>query len=95
MDFHVYLQFVMFLFGVISISARDYYEILGVKRDASEKEIKRQFRQLGMLIRPSKTYLNISIEFYFLFQLSNIIQIRIKIQTQKNNFGRLLRRTMC
>ena len=33
---------------MITVLAKDYYQILGVKRDASEKEIKRRFRQLGM-----------------------------------------------
>ncbi|CAF1286258.1 unnamed protein product [Adineta steineri] len=36
------------------IVATDYYEILGVKRDASEKEIKRQFRQLALKYHPDK-----------------------------------------
>ena len=29
------------------MAAKDYYEILGVKREATDKEIKRRFRQLG------------------------------------------------
>jgi curved DNA-binding protein CbpA len=38
------------------VAAKDYYEILGVKRDASDKEIKRRFRQLGMKIKFEKNF---------------------------------------
>lgn len=41
------VQLYIVLLSLISVLAKDYYELLGVKRDASEKEIKRQFRKLG------------------------------------------------
>ncbi len=31
----------------VLLGAKDYYEVLGVKRDATEKQIKRRFRELG------------------------------------------------
>ncbi len=43
----MWIQFVILILCLIIVTAKDFYEILGVKRDASEKEIKRQFRQLG------------------------------------------------
>ncbi|CAF0870372.1 unnamed protein product [Didymodactylos carnosus] len=36
------------------LAAKDYYEILGVKRDATEKEIKRRFRKLALKYHPDK-----------------------------------------
>lgn len=47
MNIHSWLQFIVLALCIIVTVAKDYYEILGVKRDASEKEIKRKFRQLG------------------------------------------------
>lgn len=43
MDLHL----VVLLLCLICVWAKDYYEILGVKRDATEKEIKKKFRELG------------------------------------------------
>ena len=47
MEINMFVQLMILLFCIVIVTAKDYYEILGVKRDASEKEIKRQFRQLG------------------------------------------------
>jgi len=47
MKIHLWIHVFLVLLCLLSISAKDYYEILGVKRDASDKEIKRRFRQLG------------------------------------------------
>ena len=49
MDIRVWLNVFLLIISVIIITATDYYEILGVKRDATEKEIKRKFRQLGKM----------------------------------------------
>ncbi|CAF2696276.1 unnamed protein product [Rotaria sp. Silwood2] len=39
---------------MIIIAAKDFYAVLGVKRDATEKEIKRKFRQLALKYHPDK-----------------------------------------
>ena len=42
-----WMQFVALAICLVIVVAKDYYEILGVKRDATEKQIKKRFRQLG------------------------------------------------
>jgi len=48
MDISIWIQSITLFICLFTVIAKDYYEILGVKRDASDKEIKRRFRQLGM-----------------------------------------------
>lgn len=47
MNMNSWIQNFVLLLCLIVVFAQDYYEILGVKRDATEKEIKKKFRQLG------------------------------------------------
>jgi len=56
MDTNIWIQFILLFICLIIVAAKDYYEILGVKRDASDKEIKRRFRQLGMKIKFLKIF---------------------------------------
>ncbi|CAF3427940.1 unnamed protein product [Rotaria socialis] len=54
MNIHLWLQFIVLALCIVVAVATDYYEVLGVKRDASEKEIKRKFRQLALKFHPDK-----------------------------------------
>ncbi|CAF3448110.1 unnamed protein product [Rotaria sp. Silwood1] len=54
MDASIWLQLVTLITCIIIVVCKDYYEILGVKRDASDKEIKRRFRQLALKYHPDK-----------------------------------------
>lgn len=59
MDMRGWLQSIILILCLVVILAKDYYEILGVGRDATEKEIKRKFRQLGMQMMNLKSKLRI------------------------------------
>ena len=37
-----------------ALSAKDYYKVLGLSRDASEQEVKKAFRQLARQYHPDK-----------------------------------------
>jgi preprotein translocase subunit Sec63 len=51
MDTGIWIQLISLIVCIIIVTANDYYEVLGVKRDANDKEIKRRFRQLGITIK--------------------------------------------
>jgi len=38
----------------VLLATKDYYEVLGLKRDATEKQIKRRFRELALKYHPDK-----------------------------------------
>ena len=44
----------LILFLACYVEAKNYYKILGVKKDASEKEIKKAFREKAKLYHPDK-----------------------------------------
>jgi preprotein translocase subunit Sec63 len=58
MDSHWILYLIVVLFCVVATVAQDYYETLGVERTANDKQIKRQFRQLGEMSSRPSTRLN-------------------------------------
>jgi DnaJ homolog subfamily B member 9 len=44
----------IFIHLTIEESNRDYYELLGIKRSASDKEIRKAFRNLAMKYHPDR-----------------------------------------
>lgn len=63
LDFIV--SFLILVLCFISVWAADYYEILGVKRDATEKEIKKKFRELGKKKKKKKKQRRFSDEIFY------------------------------
>merc|ERR1711997_117936 len=49
-----FAHFLILLYLMASIEAKNYYKILGVKKSASEKEIKKAFREKAKLYHPDK-----------------------------------------
>ena len=45
---------VIFLIMIINVLALDYYKVLGVSRNANEKEIKKAYRTLSLKYHPDK-----------------------------------------
>ncbi|CAF4116036.1 unnamed protein product, partial [Adineta steineri] len=54
MDINTWIRFIILVNYTVGVTAIDYYKILGVKPDATEKEIKRKFRQLAIKYHPDK-----------------------------------------
>ena len=48
------MKFWRFLVLALLVAGKSYYDILGVKKDATQKEIKKAFRKLAMKYHPDR-----------------------------------------
>ena len=51
MDASVWIQVITLITCMIIVTGKDYYELHGIKRNTSDRETKRCFRQLGMEVK--------------------------------------------
>lgn len=69
-----YFKIGILLFAISFSYGDDYYELLGIKRDANDKEIRKAFKKLAITLHPDKNTVN-----QYIPAFENIIGIFIDV----------------
>ena len=69
----------------ITVSKQDFYELLGIERDASHKDIRRAFKKLALSMHPDKNQVSKLIHYRYSYSLLSKINKFIQITEKKPN----------
>lgn len=61
------------------VQSEDFYELLGIERDADAKDIRRAFKRLALTMHPDKNQVNYLKDVYIQFFVPNKIPLLIYI----------------